>query len=252
MESKRFYPYNGLLSQVIGYTNMDGDGQEELVFVSMILDGGLVMRNGGETYQGVARYFTTFILNRDRSRYRNEAKGFDWTQFPTDVGEIVSLGDDPNLPTPSLEPVVEDLDGDGNREILYSSFDGALHCFSLDGTEHGAWPYALDTRQTKVLSFATKPAVGDLNGDGKQEVVFATYTSSDQVQERGKLFVLDHTGKKLADITLPPWWGYQGADDLYYADGSRAAPVLADVNGDGKLDIVVTTLSSGVCVYQAK
>ncbi|MBR3083759.1 MAG: VCBS repeat-containing protein [Oscillospiraceae bacterium] len=232
--------------------DVDGDGQEELVFVSMILDGGLVMRNGGETYQGVARYFTTFILNRDRSRYRNEAKDFDWTQFPTDVGEIVSLGDDPNLPTPSLEPVVEDLDGDGNREILYSSFDGALHCFSLDGTEHGAWPYALDTRQTKVLSFATKPAVGDLNGDGKQEVVFATYTSSDQVQERGKLFVLDHTGKKLADITLPPWWGYQGADDLYYADGSRAAPVLADVNGDGKLDIVVTTLSSGVCVYQAK
>ncbi|MCR4936028.1 MAG: FG-GAP-like repeat-containing protein [Oscillospiraceae bacterium] len=231
--------------------DVDGDGTQELVFVSMILDGGLVMRNGGQTYQGVARYFTTFLLNLDRTRYSNEAKGFDWTQFPTDVGEIVSLGDDPQLPTPELTPVVVDLDGDGNREILYSSFDGALHCFSLDGTEHGAWPYVLDTRKTQVLSFATKPAVGDLNGDGKLEVVFATYTSSDQVKERGKLIVLDYSGKKLAETTLPPWWGYQGADDLYYADGSRAAPVLADVNGDGKLDIVVSTLSSGVCVYNA-
>ena len=39
--------------------------------------------------------------------------------------------------------MVVDLDGDGKKEILTSSFDGKLHCYWLDRTEHGNWPYSV-------------------------------------------------------------------------------------------------------------
>ncbi len=38
-------------------------------------------------------------------------------------------------------PAAADLDGDGKLEILYSSYDGRVHVFWLDKTEHGNWPY---------------------------------------------------------------------------------------------------------------
>ena len=229
--------------------DVDGNGSTELVVTCMMLDGGLVMRNGGETFDGVARYFTAFILNADRTRYVNEALGFDWRQMPTDTGVIRGMGAE-TLLRPDNSPVCGDLNRDGLQEILFSSHDGRMHCFSLDGTEHGAWPYALSSRADgDSLSFATKPTVADLNGDGKLEVIFASYTENDQVERRGKLFVLDFQGRLLAEEVLPPMWGLTGDQDIYYADGAMATPAVADVDGDGLPEIVVTTMNCGVCVY---
>lgn len=240
--------YGGILQ-----TDVDGDGTQELVFTSMIVDidrVGELMTQNVDTYEGSAQYFTAFLLREDRSRYTNPAKGFDWTQFPRDTGNYLTLAEDygpgQRVSKPNLAPVAADLDGDGNKEILFSSYDGRVHCFSLDGTEHDGWPFAVD--QT-VLSFATKPAVADLDGDGRQEVVFATYTDSTQTAVRGRLYVLDCEGNVRAELTLPSMWGLNGAQDSLYPNGSKATPVLEDVTGDGRQEILVNTLNSGVCVY---
>ncbi len=239
--------YGGILEE-----DVDGDGVTELVAAVMVLDGSLVMRVDGNTFDGVARYFTAFILNKDRTRYRNDALGFDWSQMPTDTGEIIAMGSE-TISRPDNSPVVADLDGDGMKEILFSSHDGKMHCYSLDATEHGAWPYALNNRSgSGVVTFASRPVTADLNGDGRQEVVFTTYTEDDQTQVRGCLYVLSDSGSLLAQETLPPWWGYEGEGDIYYADGSKASPCAADVDGDGKPEIVVTTLSCGICVYDVE
>ncbi len=228
--------------------DVDGNGSTELVFTCMVVDGSLVMRNDGNTFDGIARYFTTFILNRDRTRYANPALGYDWRQMPTDTGEIRGMGAE-NIAPPDNAPVCADLDGDGMLEILYSSHDGRVHCCSLDGTEHGAWPYALSSRTDgDSLTFASRPVTADLNGDGRPEVIFTTYTESDQVERRGSLYVLDGQGRLLASAVLPPMWGFDTLDK-FYANGSPAAPAAADVDGDGRPEIVVTTLSCGVCVY---
>ena len=229
--------------------DVDGNGSTELVFSCMMVDGSLVMRNDANTFDGIARYFTVFILNPDRTRYVNTALGFDWRLIPTDTGVIRGMGAE-NIMRPDNSPVCGDVDGDGYQEILFSSHDGRLHCFSLDGTEHGAWPFALSTRSDgDSLCFAAKPTTADLDGDGKLEVIFTSYTENDQVERRGKLYVLDDAGRLLAEETLPPLWGLEGDTDKYYADGSLATPAVADVDGDGLPEIVVTTLNCGVCVY---
>ena len=236
----------------IAVDDIDSDGTQEIVGTGMFVLMGIVEDNmandKGFSFDDSVRYIGPFILNLDRTRYTNEEKGFDWTHIPTDVGTIIPPMDNPVLDRPSVQPTLADLDGDGNKEILFSGYDGKVHCVWLDETEHGAWPYTLDSRSAAVLSFASEPAVADVNGDGKQEVIFATYTQSDQLDERGKLYVLDYSGKVLAEITLPVMFAREA--DISYPNGSRCAPCVADVDGDGQLEIAVTTYSCGVCVYE--
>lgn len=239
--------------------DLDGDGKKEIIGVSMINDIKVTFdnMNGGATvnsHSGAAQYFAPFIINRDRTRYQNTSKGFDWSRIPTDTGAILTLGEfdlvNPvKIADPDYRPVTADLDGDGVKEILYTANDGQVHCFSLDGTEHGAWPFALNSRTTSVISFASRPAAVDLNGDGKLEVIFATYTPQGQNSVRGKLYVLDYTGKKLAEETLPPMF-YTNADPSHYGNGSQSTPVVADIDGDGKLEIVVATYDCGLVAYE--
>ena len=47
-------------------------------------------------------------------------------------------------------PVVVDLDGDGQKEILYPSYDGRVHAYWLDKTEHGSWPFEVDNHNGEI------------------------------------------------------------------------------------------------------
>ena len=240
--------------------DLDGDGVKEIIGVSMINDNKItsdLMSSGqGTSFSGTAKFFAPYILNTDRTRYKNTAKGFDWNHIPTDTGTILTLGTEnirnpgtpSNIEDPDYRPVTADVDGDSCKEILYTANDGLVHCFSLDGTEHGSWPFDLNSNSS-VITYASRPAAVDVNGDGKLEVIFATYTPVGQNSVRGKLYVLDYTGKKLAEVTLPPMF-YTNADPAIYANGSQTTPVVADIDNDGKLEIVVATYNCGLVAYE--
>ena len=254
---------NGIMGTKSGLIvdDLDGNGKQEIIGVSLIANIQIVADNmasgQGVSFLDNGQYIAPFIINLDRTRYVNKAKGFDWSSIPTDTGAILALsGDDFRNPgakisisDPDCRPVTADVDGDGIKEILYTASDGLVHCFSLDGTEHGAWPFALNSRTTSVISFASRPAAADLNGDGKLEVIFATYAVDGQNSVRGKLYVLDYTGKVLAETTLPPMF-YTNTDPAIYANGSRATPVVADIDNDGKYEIVVATYNCGLVAYE--
>ncbi len=232
--------------------DMDGDGTTELVFTGMVADGALTMSEGmTKSYSGACQYFTAFLLNKDRTRYRNAAKGFDWTQMPMDTGRYLTLaeefGANARISKPDLMPVTADLDGDGNKEILFSNYDGCVHCFSLDRTEKGSWPYHVDQN---VLSFPSRPVVADLDGDGRPEVIIGTFVDQTQTAVRGELIVLDGSGNVRARITVPTMWGLNGAEDTLYANCIIGMPAVSDVDGDGRPEIIVNTKNSGVCVYK--
>lgn len=229
----------------VAAADVDNNGRTELVFTGMIVNGNTLM-DGKTDYSEVAKYCTTFILNLDRTRYQNTSKGFDWTQFPTDPGKLISV--DYNLiVNADMTPVVIDVNGDGNKEILYAANDGYVHCWNLNKQESGNWPFQVCAPNDSVKKCASQPVCMDLNGDRMPEIVFTTYTQKGPTAERGKLFVLDFNGNMLVNETLP--LNYSEASLSVGSNGSMAKPCVGDFDGDGKYEIALTTLFSGLTVY---
>ena len=227
--------------------DVDGDGIPEIVCTAAVIDGSKVAANMavGNSYANNLRYFTPFILRLNRERYTNPEKGFDWRNMPIDTGACKTLDDYVNLPNPDVAPAVADLDGDGNKEIVFSSFDGRVHCFSLDGTEHGAWPFDLNAGGSGAKFMPSRPLAADITGDGIPEVIFTSYPEMNATPKQiGSLYVLDAAGNVLFQTKLP-----RSLDATGYNAG-RAEPVAADVDNDGSPELVITTYSSGVCVYK--
>lgn len=126
--------------------------------------------------------------------------------------------------------VAADLDGDGRPEILAAERAypiGRLHVLRADGSPLPGWPFTMDHVP------ALTPAVGDVDADGSPEVVVASYTS---------LYVLSAGG------TVEPGWPVQ-ASSVYGANFSYQSPALADLDGDGRLEIAICTHQSGAGCY---
>ncbi len=206
--------------------DVNRDGVAELVSVGNVYD----------CHAGYppSRYIGVYIFNADRSRFTG------WETVPINTG--APLKEDYNvIETAMPNPVVVDLDGDGNSEILYASYDGRLHAFWLDKSEHHNWPYAV-TDSGAGIRFASEPVVADLDNDGKAEVIFTSWPQkgSDYV---GKLHILNDQGSVLYEIALPPIYG---SPDW---NGAMAAPTLANIDTDADLELIVNTAHSGFAAY---
>jgi hypothetical protein len=213
--------------------DVDGDAIKEVVASGNVYD---CIPGYPSQYTGV------YILRADRSRFNTG--GFDWRNPPVDTG--APLSEDYNLiENAQPNPVVADLDGDGKQEILFASYDGRVHAFWLDKSEHGSWPYSVYDPSEGFYRFASEPVVADLDNDGHAEVIFASWTQKGSNQT-GKLHILDSLGNPLQEVDLPPAFG--GWD----WNGVLAAPTLANIDGDGDLEVVLNTAHSGLVAYDLR
>ena len=150
--SERYRPNFADSPAVIADVNHDGVNEAVLV---------------GNMYDCIpgypSKYIGPIIFNADRSRFASGA--YDWHSAPVDTG--APLTQDYNvIETAEPNPSVADIDGDGNLEILYASYDGRLHAFWLDKTEHGDWPYSVYSPGEGTYRFASEPLIADLDNDG--------------------------------------------------------------------------------------
>ena len=95
-----------------------------------------------------------------------------------------------------------------------------------------------------TIEYAAAPVVGDVNGDGKAEIVFTTFTQKTGAK-RGSLYIVDGQGSVLQRVELPA----TADTSSPVPNGCMASPVLGDVDGDGKAEIILHTTLSGVTVY---
>ena len=124
-------------------------------------------------------------------------------------------------------PAIVDLDGDGDLEFIVSvsgsSFTHYLRGFHHDGSPIQGFPVSL-----RWGVFNSTPAVGDLDGDGELEIVINTVSSVPPYVHL--IRILNAHGRTLRTVPLAGG-----------ASVSNPYPALADLDGDGRLEIVAQT-----------
>ena len=117
-------------------------------------------------------------------------------------------------------PAVGDVDGDGDHEIVITSESDHLYVFNDDGTFLPGWPRLLAADSPDL---GPSPALGDLDGDGRLEIVVCAVKGPGPFLMT-KLYVLDADGDVMLEKPL--------------GTNAQSSPILADVDGDGTIDIV--------------
>jgi hypothetical protein len=212
--------------------DLDHDGSREVVIT-------------GDTYDcGQNPYLSLFhgvyVFNGDRTRWA-PGGGIDWMTVPTGMG--APLSQDYNvIESAQPAPAIADLDGDHHSEILYSDYAGKIHAFTATGVELAGWPVSVYAPAAGYYRFASEPTAADLDGDGDDEVIVATWTQKTSGAP-GTLLIIDGDGTVLHSVDIPlgpgtPTWG-----------GSLAAPTLGDIDGDRGLEVVLQTSSAGVVAF---
>ena len=127
----------------------------------------------------------------------------------------------------------------GNRrpEIVAPIPDGFVYAIGPKGRRLWRHDYARGAPKT----FASEVVAADLNRDGRSELVFGTYGPN---RGAGRLVVLSARGRRLFDLRL------RGQGTNGNGIGVPAAPSIADLDGDGRLEIVVSTFDHGIDVYR--
>jgi hypothetical protein len=133
-----------------------------------------------------------------------------------------------------------DVNGDGHTDVVMGGdstaggpidFNGGL-VRALSGTGQLLWEFRIND------IVRSSPSVGDIDGDGVPEIVFGA-GNFNKASDSTKVFALDLAGH------LKPGWP-QNTDGW-----TVGSPALADVNGDGRLDVAMGTWrpTTGGSVY---
>jgi hypothetical protein len=228
--------------------DLDGDGKLELI-TTVVAEKNLYGTMPSETM-----FMTLFIRNGDATRWSNPAKGYDWSVVPENLGEPLNQNKQAFNSDVNITPTISDLNGDGEQEILFASYNGKLHCFSLDGSEHDNWPYTVSSKSSGAANYeyASRPVTLDVNGDGQKEVIFTSWYDTYTVANSGKnghLFVLDSKGNLLQKTELPGTGTITHGTTDGQNNGAMTKPVIADVDGNGTQEIVILTMHGGIAVY---
>ncbi len=132
---------------------------------------------------------------------------------------------------PNWVPELADLDSLSDLEVVAGFSNDSLYVWKLDANNLAHWPKGLEPG---FFHWSQIAAVGDVDGDRELEVVVSC--APPRFDPPTKLHVFKPDGRELEGWPLEfPLWGY-------------ITPVLADLNFDGKLEVIVTFLSGDTLV----
>lgn len=186
--------------------DIDGDGRHEIVVLGSVQNA-----SQSDRERGVALW----VLRPDASRLAGWESPL---HVPMYRGGLRDASGANIVAATNQVSVAEIVPESAGREMVFAGFDGAVHLATAARALR--WRYEFTTAGD-VLTAGV--AVGDLSGDGVPEVVFATYSAR---MDASALYIVGADGALQHRVALP-------------RRGSMSVPTLADVDGDGTVEIVV-------------
>lgn len=186
--------------------DVDGDGKNELVMLGSVQNAAQSDRE-----RGVALW----VIRPDGTRPDAWLTPFHAPEF---LDGLWDPGD--NIVAATNQVTVVDLDPKRpGLEYVFAGFDGRIHAVTSDSEELWKQTY---TDKAGVLTGGIVAA--DLSKDGRPELVFNSYSTA---ENGGALHILGANGALLHKVPLP-------------GRGAMPVPTIADVDGDGTLEIIVS------------
>jgi hypothetical protein len=162
-------------------------------------------------------------------------------------------------------PVLADLDGDNENELILANSDGEIHAYERGGGEAPGWPQTTGPVRPNHLGAAGlgpggvdpgheavlgTPAVADLDRDGRPEVVVA------DLDRRVRIFAADgtlehtlETNPRYAGIPATPFANLRNGNRNRTQPGAIGSPVAADLDGNGRLEVILASMDRHVYAW---
>ena len=256
------YPSGGQVAISIAAADVNADGKPDLVVangsgvISVLLGNGdgsfqvaLNYGSGGQTADSVAVADVNGDGKPDLLVANYYAGNGDYSNGT--VGVLLGNGDGTFQPaatyafagTHTTSVAVADVNGDGKPDLVISNLCADSNCATgsvavMLGSGNGTFQPALAYDSGGLDAYSV--AVGDVNGDGKPDLLVANYDAGNGNYSNGTVGVLLGNG----DGTFKP--------AVSYASGHGSLSLaVGDVNGDGKPDLLVgnqCSSSTGSCV----
>ena len=249
------YGSGGVPASGVAVADLNGDGKADIVTTNCDTAGGscfdngqgvvgVLLGNGDGTFRTAAVYnlsrtFGTFGADQVAIADVNQ-DGFPDLVVGTSRGLAVLLGNGDGTFSPqnlypegtfaTSWPFVADVNGDGIPDLLsvnYYSYTANV----LIGQGHGAFAPAVSYNVN--TGYPVSIAVADVNGDGRQDLV---------VGVDGCASACDGTG-----AAVLPGNGDGTFQTAVFYEGAAHVAEVADLNHDGKIDIVGVSGSGGSC-----
>ncbi len=216
----RFHAHDaGLGPAAVG--DIDGDGADEIVFSAgdrhiycLDSDGGL---RWAVECKGTAMYSAPVLGDIGAGACVLAGAGDDLIRCISPAGEVLWTQRGVGAGSIEVDLSLADIDGDGVDELVYAHTGRAIQALNRRGRIIWSTAYSGGDQPFG-------PSAGDVNGDGWPELLLT--------QRSGPtLRVLDRTGALMEEHDLP--------------GGMVGAPVIADIDGDGLLEVLAVAHRTG-------